>query len=116
MEIQVLADTPKLVRVALSGQLDTQSVGQIETKISVLMAGKGQDAILDMSDVSLITSLGVGMLISVSRVVKRRGAKFVLLNLQPAVAMVIELCRLSDLLGVASDEAIAQSMLSAASG
>ena len=74
MEIQVLADTPKLVRVALSGQLDTQSVGQIETKISVLMAGKGQDAILDMSDVSLITSLGVGMLISVSRVVKRRGA------------------------------------------
>ena len=68
MEIQVLADTPKLVRVALSGQLDTLSVGQIETKISVLMAGKGQDAILDMSDVSLITSLGVGMLISVSRV------------------------------------------------
>lgn len=104
MQVIVLADTPNMIRVALSGELNTLTVGQIETKFTVLMSGDGQDVIVDMSEVSFITSLGIGMLISASKVVKRRNAKFVVLKPQPLVLNILEASKLMELLGVATEE------------
>jgi anti-anti-sigma factor len=111
MQLTVVTKTPRLIRVALSGNLDTMSVGHIETKLTALMAGNTQSAIIDMSDVSVITSLGIGMLISLSKMVKRQGGRFVVLKPQPTVALAIQISRLTELLGVADDEATAQSIL-----
>ncbi len=114
VELKVLEDTPKLIRVALSGELDMIAVHQVGLKFSALMAGDGKNAIVDMSGVPIIVSLGIGMLISAYKVLKRKGAKLVLLNPQPAVVMVLETSGLCEMLGVATDEAAAQSLLSIA--
>ena len=115
MQIKVLENTPQLIRVALVGELDTfniEHVGQVETKLTALLACDGQNAIVDLSGVSMITSIGIGLLITLSKMVKQRGDKFVLLKPQPDVAKVIQLSRLTELLGVACDESSAQSLLS----
>lgn len=115
MQIKVLENTPQLIRVALVGELDTfniEHIGQVETKLTALLACDGQNAIVDLSGVSMITSIGIGLLITLSKMVKQRGDKFVLLKPQPDVAKVIQLSRLTELLGVACDESSAQSLLS----
>jgi len=108
----IQAETPKLIRVALSGDLHSLNVGEIEKKLTELLAGHGKDVIVDMSKVPSIMSLGIGMLITISKMVTQGGRKFVLLKPQPAVATAIQTARLSEMLGVALDEATAQSMLS----
>lgn len=116
MQIKVVENTPKLIRVALSGELDTfniEQLGQVQPKLMELLNVHGQDAIVDVSEVTIMTSLGIGLLINLSKIVKQRGNKFVLLKPQPDVAKIIKLSRLTELLGVAVDEAAAQSMLSA---
>ena len=114
MELKVLSETPELIRVRLSGTLDSSGVGEVEDdlKLSVVRAGYQQSAIVDLSGVSYMTSEGLRLLISVSRLVKRKGAKFVLLKPQRTVAEVIQISGLSNLLGVAMDEAAVESMLS----
>ena len=112
MQPKVLADTPKLIRVALTGDLHSLNIGDVEKRLIELLVGHGKDAIVDMSNVPSIMSLGIGMLIKISKMVTQGGGKFVLLKPQPAVATSIQIARLSVMLGVALDEATAQSMLS----
>ena len=116
MQIKVVENTPKLIQVALSGELDTfniEQLDQVQPKLTKLLSVNGQDAVLDVSEVTITTSLGIGLLINLSKLVKKRGNKFVLLKPQADVAKVIQLSKLAELLGVAVDETAAQSMLSA---
>lgn len=83
----------------------------MEIKFSALMSVRGANAIVDLSQVPFITSLGIGMLITASKSVKRGGGKFVVLGTQSAVFLVIETSGLCDLLGVVADEGDAQQLL-----
>ena len=111
IELKVVEDSPKLIRVVLAGELDSLGAGQVELKLTVLMRGTSPHAIVDMSNVTYIASMGVGLLVSVLKVLNRRGARLILLNPQPAVLIVLEATRLTEILGVAMDEAAAQTLL-----
>lgn len=92
------------VRIALHGRLDTPGVDQIETRFSATIVPKGKHAIVDLSDVSFVASMGLRMFISVGRAVGGKHGKLVLLKPQGLVNEVFANAALSQIIPVVFDE------------
>lgn len=111
MELKIECSNESLSRVALVGMLDMVAVGQIETKFNAATVARGKDAIVDLSDMTFIASLGMGMLVSVHRGLKRKGKKLVLLNPQQDVESALLTARLQELMPFAHSEEEAEQFL-----
>lgn len=92
------------VKIALHGRLDTPGVDQIETRFSATIVPRGKHAIIDLSDVSFVASMGLRMFISVSRALTGKDGKLVLLNPQSLVSEVFDNAALSQIIPVVFDE------------
>ncbi len=104
MEMTVQDLGNRTTKVALHGRLDTPGVDQVETRFTAAVAPSGKNALVDLSDVSFVSSMGLRMLISVARAVRLRKAQMVLFGAQQAVAEVFEHAALSDIIPVVADE------------
>jgi anti-anti-sigma factor len=99
----------KGIKIALSGRLDTPGVGAIETRFAAAAARK--NALVDLSDVTFLASMGIRMLISAARGLKMSGHKLVLFGAPALVGEVLENAGLGQIVPIASDEAAALQML-----
>jgi anti-sigma B factor antagonist len=109
MEISELGEGR--IKVILKGRLDTPGVDRVETRFVAALVPSGRHALVDLSQVDFIGSLGVRMLISVARSLGRKDARFVLVSPQAQVREVFEHVSLGDLIPIFADEAEAQSAL-----
>ncbi|HEV3417204.1 MAG TPA: STAS domain-containing protein [Pirellulales bacterium] len=114
MELQIGDGAAPVSRVALVGMLDMVAVGQVETKFMAVTVARGKNTIVDLSQMAFIASLGMGMLVSAHKGLKRRGAKIVLLNPQPDVELALTTARLQEILPIAHSEQEAEQLLAAA--
>ncbi len=111
MELRLIEESAGKTRVALVGMLDMVGVGKVETKLLATLVGRGANAIVDLAEMSFISSLGMGLLLNAAKGLKRKGAKFVLLSPQPDVEAALRVARLTEVLPVARDEAEAERLL-----
>lgn len=95
MELRVLDDGPP-ARIALVGRLDIQGVDAVETRFVAATATQGRPVIVDLSGVSFIGSLGIGMIVGAVHALKRRGACMVLLDPRPFIERVFEVSHMAD--------------------
>ena len=113
MDMQVLEASDALSRVALAGMLDLTGVGEVETKFLAATVARGKPTIVDLAGLSFISSLGMGMLLTAVKGLKRKGAKLVLLHPQPNIVMALKAARLNELLPMTESEEQAQQLLAA---
>ncbi len=92
------------VKIALRGRLDTPGVDQIETRFSATIVPKGKLAIVDLSEVAFVASMGLRMFISVARSVGGKGGKLVLLSPQTLIAEVFTNAALGQIIPIVFDE------------
>ena len=104
MEIAVTPLTDRVTKVALSGRLDTAGVDRVETKFLAICAASGSHALVDLSAVTFMASMGIRMLISASRAMTLRKTKLVLFAPQPMVGDVLNHTALADIIPIAPDE------------
>lgn len=99
-----------VVKINLSGRMDIEGVGQIDTKFADMTAEPRMSIIVDMLGVPFMSSIGIRALLMNAKPVSRRGGKFVLLNPQPDVEMVLVTSGVSQLMSICSnlDEALAK--------
>ena len=97
------------VKIALRGRLDTTGVDAIETKFSA--AAKRKNALIDLSGVSFLASMGIRMLFSSARVLKTDGFKMILLAPQELVAEVLDNAGVTQIIPIAPSEADALALL-----
>jgi anti-anti-sigma factor len=86
-EVQV---DDRITHLAIVGQLDVAGMHTIDVKFHSYTAARRRPALVDLSQMGFITSLGMGMLVSCARSLQRYGAKMVLLNPQPEVEEVLK--------------------------
>jgi len=79
MEMTVLRADDELTHVSLSGRLDLPGVQAIELKFLAQTASRRKPAVVDLSGVSFISSMGIRMLLSAAKNLKPAGAKLVAL-------------------------------------
>ena len=81
--------------------LDETSIQQMQTDV---MAAATQTAnlpvILDMSNVNFVPSIGLGVLVTLMRSIKKEGRRFILVGLQPEVRATLALTHLDKLLEI----------------
>jgi anti-sigma B factor antagonist len=94
---------PDIGCVYLSGRLDIPGVQEVQLKFTVCTATQRKPVIVDLSDVTLITSIGLGMLISGAHALKTHGVPMILLNPPPNVTKVLEMACVEELLPIERD-------------
>ncbi len=85
MQINQIRLDNQVTHLALEGKLDVAGLHAIDVKFHAYTAARHLPALIDISAVDLITSLGMGMFISCARSLQRHGARMVLVNPQPPV-------------------------------
>ena len=82
--------------VVLAGEMDTVTSVKAEREIGVVTVYR--KVVLDMTDVTYVTSAGIRVLVGLRKRMKP-GADLVLTGVQSYVRHVLELCRLTSLIG-----------------
>lgn len=103
MNLEVLQADEDLSRVALHGRIDVKGLHEVDVKFHAATAGRGKPAIVDLSGVEFIASLGMGMLISCAQSLKRKGAALVLLAPRPVVAETLRAAGVDVVVPIAED-------------
>lgn len=113
MKFDVTEINPSANRIVLVGRLDSGTVGAVETPFTAAVAASGRSAVLDLTGLEFLSSLGIRLLLSAARVVSRRGGKVVLFGAQPMVAEVLTAMALDQVLPLVATEAEALARLPA---
>ena len=85
MKMQITPLGERHVKVVLEGRLDTPGVDSIETRFLASLVPAASNAILDMSQVDFVSSLGIRMLVSAARSLKLRQATLAMYGVQGQV-------------------------------
>jgi anti-anti-sigma factor len=101
MEIVDVADG--LVNVALVGRLDTPAVEHIEADLVASLVPRGARAIVDLSRLEFVGSMGLRMFITIGRDLGRNNGKLVLYSPQPWVNVMFATAGLHELISVCPD-------------
>jgi anti-anti-sigma factor len=94
----------RLVRVQLSGRLDTQGVDHVETRFVASLIPGANSAIVDLSQVDFVSSMGIRMLVSAARSLKARQASLAVFGAPERVSQIFEAVSLSKLLSICASE------------
>lgn len=85
---------------ALAGEIDVTSSGGVRDLLAAAVAGGARVLVVDMSGVGFMDSSGLGALLRVARMLRRRGGTLGVVSPQGAVAVVLRLCAAGRLLPV----------------
>ena len=99
MEITIVKnDAGNEMTVKLKGKLDTQTAPEAQTKIDEQLGGVSK-LILDLRELSYISSAGIRVLLLLSRAMSSKG-DLILRSVQPSVMDVLELVGINDDLNI----------------
>lgn len=93
--------------VCIRGQADTAAVAEIERAFLRVAAGRPRLVVLDLSEMSFVSSLAMGLLVTLHKAVTRQGGQLRLAAVQPLVAAAFARVRLLELLEVCDSVASA---------
>jgi anti-sigma B factor antagonist len=82
------------VSIALSGQLNSETASVLDQQIQKALVNGANVIVLDMADLKMITSAGVGVVMKTQTSMAKRGGEMIMLNMQPQITKVFEIVRL----------------------
>jgi len=104
MKMDIADIGPRLVKITLAGRLDTPGVDGIETRFLATLVPNANNAVIDMSQVDFISSMGIRMLVSAARSLKMRQAALSLFGIQEQVNQVLELVAINQMIHICPSE------------
>ena len=101
-EVILVESTEALTHVALRGRLDAVGVRAAEPKLTSYTMARRKPAIIDLSEVTYIASLGIGMLVGIANSMKSDGLGVVVLVGRTQVRDMLELTGIHALIPLAA--------------
>jgi anti-anti-sigma factor len=98
MEIQYDELSNGIRLIKLIGKLDILGVNEIETKFSGYCSGENVKALVDLSGVDFLASIGIRLLTTNAKSLLSRGGRMVLLNPTLSVREVLDLTGIPDII------------------
>lgn len=80
MELHVVEQVGEYSHVALSGRLDVAGVQEVEMKFNATTAAKRRPAIVDISGLEFVASMGLGMFVAAAKALNRNNARLALVQ------------------------------------
>jgi len=100
MELKVISTDDAYTHLALSGKLDVMGVGEIENKFIGYTAARKKNALVDISGVAFLGSMGLRLFLSAARSLSLEKKSLILLNPQPLVNEVLEASGIQDVVAI----------------
>ena len=91
LDIKVEQQPEGRVRVALTGRLDTNTHAECEQRLRPLLNPATRVLVFDLTHLDYLSSMGLRVLMVVSKTLSAQGGKCLLTNLQPPIKAVIEI-------------------------
>ena len=101
MDITTLERDDGITHVVLAGRLDTTAAEELGQDIADATAGQDQPAVVDVSGIEFLASMGIGLLLANSKRLTKAGHKLVILNPQGMVDVVLKASRLDKVMAIA---------------
>jgi anti-sigma B factor antagonist len=93
------------IRIILKGKLNSEQAHDLDNEIRRLLNEHDfETMILEMKDLELITSTGIGIIIKVKTYLSRQHKELIMLHMQPQVKKVFEIVHLLPALNVFEDK------------
>jgi len=102
MNLEVAELENGITKVTLSGRLDIEGALKIDSEFNAVAQEK-KKVVVDLSDVTFISSLGIRTLITGAKAAANNGGKIVLLDPQPNVEKVLRTSRVDTVIPIAHD-------------
>jgi anti-anti-sigma factor len=103
MQVEIADTADGLVNVTLVGRLDTPTVQRIEPHLVASLVPRGARAIVDLSRLEFVGSMGMRMFITIARDLARNNGKLVLYSPQPWVNVTFTTASLHSVVSVRPD-------------
>jgi anti-anti-sigma factor len=98
MTIEILHSDKALLKLAFSGKLDANTVANGSMEFFTLLNKRKSPVIVDFSEVTFLSSLGIRMLLTASKEVKEQGHELKIDNPSPEIEKIFHTAGLADLL------------------
>jgi stage II sporulation protein AA (anti-sigma F factor antagonist) len=102
MELIILEGSDDISHVLLRGSLDSASIRSVDARFLRATAAHDRPAIVDLSELDYITSLGIGMLLGCAKSLHRRGHRLVLVAPIPPVEHVLRTVGIHEVVPIVS--------------
>ena len=102
MEVTELDDGVTCIRLA--GRLDSPGIDRIETRFTAAVVSRAHHAVIDLSGVDFLASMGIRMFIASARALHLKGAKMVLFGAPALVNSVLEHVALDQIIPIAATQ------------
>ena len=80
-------------RVEIGGRLDTHTYGELDDRLTLVLAAKVQSLLLDLAQLEYISSAGVRSIFRARKLLAARAGTLVLANAQPQVQKVFDIVK-----------------------
>src|SRR5690348_13450315 len=101
MEVKDLEGGVK--QVELEGRLDTIGVGEVESRFNAAIVSAGKSAIVDLSKVDFITTMGIRMLTSAAKHLNESKAKIAVYAPSEFVSEILDAVSLDKIVPICKD-------------
>lgn len=98
LTLKILQSDETLLKIAFTGKLDAINLPNVEMKFHALINNQFSPVILDFSEVSFLASLGIRMLLTASKDVRRQGHDLKIDNASEEIKKVFHMAGLSSML------------------
>ena len=102
MELQTIRMDDTLTVVSLNGRLDLSGVDSVSLPLTTSVATRRRPAIIDLSAVEFMASLGIGLLLRNAKTLKQHDAPMVLVGPRPAVEKTLRSAGVTELMPIAA--------------
>jgi anti-anti-sigma factor len=111
LQVQQLADG--INRVQLAGRLDSAGVEAIDARLGSLTAAREARILIDLSQVPFLASIGIRILLTNARVLRKNGGRMALLSPQSLVEEVLKVTGIEAIIPIFHDIEAASTALKA---
>lgn len=103
---------PSHTRLILEGEIDAGTSRTLDQAMNQLLTADGSSIVIDVREVSYISSAGIGIFIFFFGELKKLGRKLILLNPTPVVHEILTLLRLEEHIPIVTSEDEVEEQLS----
>ena len=98
-EVVLVEAAEAFTNVAVRGRLDAAGVGEVDLRLMSHTVARRKPAIIDLTEVGFIASLGIGLLVAIARSMRSHGVGVAVVA-GPPVSTVLEMTNLAPLMPI----------------
>jgi anti-anti-sigma factor len=100
LNIRNVSTDDRVAKVSVGGRLDSMTYQKLELALMPVINSSVQTVILDLGELSFISSAGIRVLMTATNELAKRNGNLLLTNLQPQIAKVLDIIKALPGIGV----------------